>query len=457
MVDGWSRLAVRNPISLIGMILMTVCIVLFFFLFLLDLLGFLDNPYLGLVTFVTLPAGSALGLVLIPIGVFWARRRQRSLRQLWPRVDLNEPRHRHITLFVLATTAVNLLLISIAAYGGVHYMESPSFCGQVCHTVMEPQFVAYQDAPHSRVACVSCHVGAGATHFAHAKLAGVRQLVAVTTRTYERPIPFPVAAMRPARDTCEQCHWPDKYHGDQMREFREFGDDEENTESVTRMLIHVGGGSERLGIASGIHWHMNIANEIEYIALDPQRQTIPWVRLRDREGRVREYVVEGTTPEDLAAGERRLMDCMDCHNRPSHTFMASAERAVDQALARELISRELPFVRRETVAALKEEYPSQAAAFEAIAARLRAFYRAEYPDRFGADAPAVDRAIAAAQGIYRRNVFPSMNVTWGTYPNERGHMDSPGCFRCHDDEHVAADGSVIRMDCTICHTMLEDE
>jgi hypothetical protein len=276
-------------------------------------------------------------------------------------------------------------------------------------------------------------------------------MLAVAFNTHSRPIPSPVHNLRPARETCEQCHWPEKFHGDKVRVIREYADDETNTESTTTMDIHVGGGSERLAIAAGIHWHMNVANEIEYIATDDKRQVIPWVRLKDRLGNVREYQVEGVSPEDLAKGERRRLDCVDCHNRPSHPFDPTSEKAVDRTLATGEMPRTLPFVRREAVAALKEAYPTQSAGIDAIAARLREFYRTKYSDVYMGRRQEVERAVSAAQQAYRRNIFPSMNVTWGTYPNNIGHMDFPGCFRCHDDSHKTSAGKTIGQDCELCH------
>jgi len=318
---------------------------------------------------------------------------------------------------------------------------------------MKPEFVAYQDGPHSRVTCVQCHIGPGASWFARSKVSGTRQVFAVTLKTYSRPIPSPVQNLRPARDTCEQCHWPEKFHGDVVRKVYEYGDDEKNTESVTTLNVHVGGGSERLGVATGIHWHMNVANEVEYIATDDKRQVIPYVRLKDRFGNVREYVAEGTTPEQLAKGERRRMDCMDCHNRPSHPMAATAERAVDQAIARGEIPRTLPFVRRESVKALKASYPSEGAATEAISRSLRDFYRTEHQDAYMTKRQDVEKTVVAAQRIFSRNVFPEMNVQFGTYANNIGHMDFPGCFRCHDDNHKSKDGKTINQECDTCHSI----
>jgi hypothetical protein len=316
---------------------------------------------------------------------------------------------------------------------------------------MKPEFTAYQDGPHSRVTCVQCHIGSGASWFAKSKLSGTRQLFAVSFRTYSRPIPSPVQNLRPARDTCEQCHWPEKFHGDKIRRVFEYAEDEKNTESLTTLQVHVGGGSERLGIAQGIHWHMNVANEVEYIATDDKRQVIPWVRVKDRFGGVREYVAEGTRPEDLAKGERRRMDCMDCHNRPSHPMAATPERAVNELLARGDIPKTLPFVRREAVKALKANYPSEAAADEGISRTLRDFYRSQSPDVYMSQRQDVEKAVNATVNLFRRNVFPEMNVSFGTYSNNIGHMDFPGCFRCHDDNHKSQDGKKIGQDCDACH------
>ena len=273
----------------------------------------------------------------------------------------------------------------------------------------------------------------------------------MTFQTYSRPIPSPVQALRPAQEVCEQCHWPEKFHGDIIRRVAEYGDDEKNTESVTTLQVHVGGGSARLGIAQGIHWHMNVANEVDYISTDDKRQVIPWVRIKDRQGNVREYVTPGVTADQLAKGERRRMDCMDCHNRPSHPMAATPERAVNELIARGEIPRTLPFVRREAVKALKVSYPTELAATDGIARELREFYRTEANEIYMTKRQDVEKAVGATASIYSRNVFPEMNVQFGTYPNNIGHMDFPGCFRCHDDNHKTKDGKTIGQDCDSCH------
>jgi NapC/NirT cytochrome c family, N-terminal region len=441
---------IRSRLSLAGVALTTVSALLFLILFALDLLGLINSPYIGLLIYVALPAAFALGLIAIPLGN-WRRGHADADASLWPVFDFNSPRTRKTMTIVAFATLANIVVISMASYGAVHYTETPQFCGQVCHTVMHPEFTAYQDGPHARVACVDCHVGEGAASFARAKLAGVRQLVHVVTGRYPRPVPEPARSLRPARETCERCHWPEKFHGDKTRRVYEYAEDEANTESVTTLQVHVGGGSQRLGIAAGIHWHMNIANEVEYIATDDKRQTIPWVRIKDRFGAVREYVVAGVTPEQLAKGERRRMDCMDCHNRPSHVISMTPERAVNDVLARGDMSKTLPFIRREAVKAIKASYTNQTAAAQGVSRSLSEFYRSEKPDVYASRRADVDKAVQITTAIYLRNVFPEMNVLFGTYSNNIGHIDSPGCFRCHDDDHKSKEGKAIGQDCETCH------
>jgi hypothetical protein len=312
---------------------------------------------------------------------------------------------------------------------------------------MEPQYVGHQNGAHARVPCVACHVGPGVGALVQSKMAGTRQLWQLAAGHVPRPVPSPVQSMRPPQFTCENCHSPEHVHGEEVRVFREYADDERNTETATTMALFVGGGSGTAVAGSGIHWHMNLANEIDYVTTDDTRSVIPYVRLRTRDGQVREYTAPNTTPEQIAAGKRRRMDCMDCHNRPAHTFFATPQRAVDQAIAAGAIPRELPFVRREAVAALSAAYPDKEAALAAIAASLERHFTANPP----ADTRLVRQAVLGAQDVWARNVFPAMNVTWGTYPNHIGHLDSPGCFRCHDDEHKTGDGRVIRQDCELCH------
>jgi hypothetical protein len=438
------------------MVLTTISAVLFLVVFLADLFGLHTNPYIGIVFFLVLPALFLLGLVLIPLGA-WIERRRRAAGKApalltWPRIDLNNPRQRTVAVSIFVLSMANVVIVSLAAYRGVEYLDSVQFCGQACHTVMRPEFVAHGGAPHSQIKCVDCHVGAGASSFAQAKLAGTRRVVAVALQNYPKPIVASPERLLAAAETCERCHWSDKDHGDKIRRVYEYGDDEKNTESLTTLRVHVGGGDPRRGTATGIHWHMNLGNEIEYVASDGGRQTIPYVRMKDPSGVVREYIADGSKLEDFAGRERRRMDCTDCHNRPSHAMASTAERAVNDAMSRGEIPKTLPFAHRESVKALKASYSSEDVAVRNISQALRNFYGTG--SGAGASAPAaqdVETIVATVTTIYRRNVFPDMNVTFGTYANNIGHIDSPGCFRCHDDSHKATDGRKIGQDCDVCH------
>ena len=432
--------------------LTTVSAVVFLVVFFADVFGLRMNPYMGIVAFLVLPTLFVLGLVLIPIGVYLARRHEQLGKAAtvltWPVLDLNRTRTRNVAALLIFLTFLNIVVISLAAFRGVDYMDSPQFCGQVCHTVMQPEFTGYLNGPHARVPCVACHIGPGAPWFVKSKLSGTRQLFAVALHTYPEPIPSPVQSLRPARDTCEQCHWPERFTGDVVKQLPAFGDDEANTPSPTTLRLHIGSGNG-MG-ANGIHWHMAPSTRVTYITTDPKRQTIVWVEVADKSG-VRTFRAEGVTDEQLSKGEKRQMDCMDCHNRPSHKFDATPEHAVDNALATGFISQTLPFVRREAVAALKASYPTREAAAAGIEKRLSAFFAQQLGAQAGSRKADVARAIATTQALYERNVFPAMKVAWGTYSSNIGHTDSPGCFRCHDDAKKTSDGRVIKQDCDLCH------
>jgi len=457
------KLLGTNWITLLGATLTTVSALLILAFLILGLLEFTSSPYIGIMAFLVLPAVFVAGLLLIPAGAYWERRRRRKLglvegatERTYPTIDFNEPRVRHVGAVVAVLTAVNLLLISIVSYEAVVYMETVEFCGQVCHTVMEPEFTTYMGSPHSRVACVECHIGPGAPWFVRSKLSGVGQVFAVTFNTYDRPIPVPVENLRPSRDTCEQCHWPQKFTGDRIRVIEKFADDETNTPLKTVLLMHIGGGS----MTSGIHgWHMAPGRETYYVASDRQRQTIPWVQVRDSDGTVKEYKTEELTDNTPPQGERRLMDCIDCHNRPTHIF-EDPDQGMNRALATGLISREIPFIKKVGVEALQATELKTAGGGDRsaqIEKQIRDYYQSNHPEFYSARKDLIDTAIREIQAIYKRNVFPEMNADWTTYPTNIGHERFPGCFRCHDSAHTAESGEVIEQDCEKCHTILAQE
>jgi len=443
---------VRHPLAMAGIGLATAAAVVFIALVLAMYLGMLPNPYAGLVVFVGLPLVFLVGLLLIPWGVTLQRRAiaRGEKGDEWPVIDFRQARTRRIGLGIAVFTAVNIVIFLVAGYGTLHWMESPQFCGQVCHEPMHPQYTAWQNAPHSNVTCVQCHIGEGGEAFVHYKTAGLRQLFHVVTNNYPRPIPG-VADMRPALQTCGNCHWPERSVGDAVRVRRTYGDDEANTESATALTLHLGGPGTPTG--RGIHWHANPNLKIDYVYTDDARQEIPWVRVTRPDGSVQEFSADGVTAGQLAAGRERTMDCLDCHNVVAHRIALSAEEAVDREITAGGVSRGLPFVRREGVKLLQASYQSTDAALAAIDQGLRGFYQTQSGQ---IDAAALEKSVAALQTIYQRNVFPVMNVTFGVYPDNIGHMASQGCFRCHDGSHTAKDGSSITSDCESCHRMLDE-
>jgi hypothetical protein len=286
------------------------------------------------------------------------------------------------------------------------------------------------------------------------KVSGSYQVYAVIFHKYPQPIPTPVANLRPAQQTCEQCHWPRKFYGAQLKVFYHYGDDEKNTPRQIRMLINTGGAQSNTGFPSGIHWHMNIENRITYIATDAQHQVIPWVQARDMQGRNTVYAAKGAslTPKQIETATKHLMDCIDCHDRPSHVF-TPPDRSVDDSLLAGRIDRSLPFIKQQGVLELAKSYATTDQALRGIATDIQQFYSAKYPDVYASRRTSIQAAITDLQHIYQSTVFPYMKVDWRTHPNNIGHFYTPGCFRCHDGQHVSSDGKVIPKDCNTCHTV----
>lgn len=436
-------LLTSNWIGALGVVLTTSGGLLWLFMLPTMIRGEAENPYLGILTFMILPGVFFAGLALIPVGWWLSHRaghtpKPRSLRSFG--------------IFLGVTTAANMLIGSQFTYRAVHHMESVQFCGQTCHTVMEPEFVAHQNSPHSRVSCTECHIGEGADWFVKSKLSGVRQVFAVVLNTYSKPIPTPVHNLRPARETCEQCHWPQKYGADRLRRIGTYAEDEANTRSDTVLLMHIGGG----GSGPGIHGaHLGDGVAIHYRTGDEKRLTIPYVEL-EKNGKKEVFLATGAKLEDTEKLETRTMDCIDCHTRPSHTFDLP-ERAINTAIDRGQVSQSLPFVRKQAAELLKASYPNSAEATRQIADKLKAFYKEKYPAISASRQAEIGAAAAALAGIWKRNVFPAMNVTWGAYPNQIGHTDFPGCFRCHDADHTSKAGNTIQQDCNACHQLLAME
>lgn len=447
----------NNPISLIGVIIVTTATV-----FLISLAPAMwgekvSNPYMGIVIFMLLPACFIFGLILIPLGIWLRNRREQRLgvkQSSFPPLDFKNADFRKLAIFIGLTTFVNVVIAGQVAYTSVGYMDGVEFCGRTCHTVMQPEYTAYLNSPHARVECVKCHIGPGAGWFVKSKLSGTWQVIAVTLNIYPRPIPTPVRNLRPARETCETCHWPQKFGGDRLRVINKFADDETNTQSKTVLLMRIGGGNG----SSGIHgFHLGAGVQMRYAPADESRQTIPVVEYTRGDGKWVRFVAGDAKPDDLAKLNKpeamRVMDCMDCHNRPSHTFQIP-ERAVDNAMGDGRIASDLPFAKKQALEILKMEYPNQQEGMQRIAAQFEKFYADKQPDVYAKRTADVKKSASEVAHIWGRNVFPEMRVKWGSYPNNLGHTDFPGCFRCHDDNHASTDGRKISQDCASCHSLL---
>ncbi len=449
----------RNYLSFAGTAIVLASFMCIVFLFLIELNSSHEQPYLAIFTFILFPAIMIFGLVVIIAGILLERRRRRKSPALeiaaYPVLDLNNPRMRRTFLVLMCAAFLFLFLSAFGSYRVYEYSESVTFCGQTCH-VMKPEFTAYNVSPHAQVACVECHVGGGAEWYVRAKFNGVRQLYGVTFGTYNKPIQTPVHNMRPANDTCAKCHWSEKFHGDELKVFNHYGYDEKNSLNQIRMLIKVGGGNAANGQVGGIHWHMNLANEIEYIATDEKRQDIPWVRFKDASGKVIEYQTQNAqfTAQQIEQSPKRRMDCIDCHNRPAHVYLPP-DKAVDNSFDANKLDASLPFLKLKAVEVLTKSYNSTDEAVQSIAANLDEYYRSSHADVYAAKKDSINSAAAEIQRIYQTYFFPEMKTDWQTHADNIGHYKVQGCFRCHDGQHFSKEGKVIRNECSICHTTVD--
>jgi nitrate/TMAO reductase-like tetraheme cytochrome c subunit len=442
----------NNPLSLIGGALTTASAFVLVGFWVVSIFGHAgaNNPYIGLVLDLFLPGLFVLGLVLIPIGIF-IRRRQLvgagAVPAEFPQIDLRNPAFRHGIEIVVIATFINFVIVGTATYRGVSYMDSPHFCGQSCH-VMAPQWAAFQESPHSSVDCVQCHVGSGMKSYIHAKVNGTKQLVEVTFHTWPTPIRANLNALRPARETCEACHSPTRFVGEKLLVKTTFGDDDKNSMTRTVLVLHLGG-VDSVSHFTGIHGHH--LNNFEYVATDDTLQTILSVTATNPDGSRTEYI--SSDAKGPIQGVRRTMDCIDCHNQATHVFQ-TAEEAVDEAMLDGTPDPNLPFMHKQALQLIQATYSSQAEAGQKITSGLEDFYRSQYPQLWSSQHSQIDASARRLVGIYDRNVFPNMKITWGTYPNNIGHMAYPGCFRCHDGSHTSKDGKTLSNDCSLCHNLL---
>lgn len=453
----------RSYFNLISFIGSAIAAVSFFMIAYLFIVGFFfeeSNSYLGLFTYIIMPAFFVFGLILIPIGMIIDHKRKGKvkkeyLEKNWPILDFNQVKYRNaFTIFGIGTIFF-LFLTGLGSYEAFHYTESVKFCGTLCHEVMEPEYVAYQNSPHAKIACVECHVGSGASWYLRSKLSGLRQVYAVLTDNFSRPIETPLENLRPAQETCEQCHWPQKFYSRQLRNEKHFLTDSGNTEWNISLQMKIGPSHSAYGLSEGIHWHINPEVKIEYIQQD-KRNKIPWIKytnLKTGEETIYEDSYKSLEKEQIAEAESRKMDCMDCHNRPSHHYYTPAE-FIDHSITAGDIAKDLPYIKKLTMDLFVEEYTNTDSAMLAIENYINTFYSEEYPDLYKNRKNDIEKAITAIKTQFNLNIFPEMGVNWDAYPDHIGHTTFNGCFRCHDDNHVSESGKTITKDCNLCHTII---
>jgi nitrate/TMAO reductase-like tetraheme cytochrome c subunit len=456
----WRGLS-ANWVGAAGVVLTTSSFVLFILAEALRILGLITNAYIGLITYLALPALFVLGLLLIPIGWWIFRRRTRkTTRELLSErfeADFLEARPRGSKLFntIAILTVLNVIFLAAGSTRMLRFMDQPEFCGTACHSVMSPEWTTYQQSSHARVRCVDCHVGEGLEAEFDAKLNGAWQMISVTFDLYERPIPTPVHNLRPARETCEKCHWPDAFYGNRIKRVVHFADDRDSTPRYTTLSLKIGSGR---GVKRGeIHWHVAGHNQVRYLQADDKRLAMHWVEVRKPDGGYRRFnnrkLADPGSWEDEQ--QLRILDCVDCHNRATHIF-EDPEEAVDRRIASGLIDRSLPYIKRQSLEALTGSYP-KGKARESIDLDLRGYYRLYHPEQIAQNGPAIDSAVEALRQAHARNIHERMQVTWNVYPDHLGHRRGPGCRRCHSPDLLDERGEAIPSDCTLCHSILAYE
>ncbi|MBL8736795.1 MAG: NapC/NirT family cytochrome c [Planctomycetes bacterium] len=452
------RLLRSNWITSLGAALMTLAVLALVTLFGMHMMGGAwAGPYVGLLTTLVVPAVFLAGLAMVPTGLFLYRKR------LAERIAQLSDRPMSLARAVVVLTAVNFAAVGTIGYGGAHYMSSVEFCGKACHSVMEPEYVSFLRSPHQRVDCVKCHVAPGAQGYIEAKLNGTKQLLGVITGDYARPIPTPVHNLVPANQTCEQCHWPEKYLGTKLKVKPHFREDEKVT-GYTNVLLMRTGGTRPDGSSEGIHWHVHPDATVEYVATDAARTQIPWLRVVRRDGTQQIYTRPGVPAEPRPAGELRKMDCNDCHNRSAHAFELPGD-ALDTAFAHGMLPRDIPFLKQRAMAALQASWTRD----EAVGG-IRNHLLQAYAAAGGIDAvlqPRLEQVAKDLGEIWLRNNWPERKLGWNSYPDLATHA---GCFRCHDGEHATPDGKGVVFgprltdsgapvrdgSCNRCHTVLSE-
>ena len=448
-----------NWLSITGFILAVNSLVLILIMFIISLTSGTGSTYVGLYTYIVLPAFLIIGLILIPIGMLVRVKKEvdgEITVQRWPYLDLNLKAHRSALLKVSVVTFLFLIASAMGSYQAFIYTESVDFCGKLCHKVMEPEHTTYLHSPHARVACVECHVGEGASWYVKSKMSGLYQVYSVLFHKYSQPIETPLVNLRPARETCEKCHWPQKFYARKLVSQLRFLPDSGNTEWTYSMLMKIGPTYSGQGLREGIHWHINPDVKIEYVSGSRDRESIPWVKYTNlKTGVVKIFQDESNkiAAKAMDTLEHRIVDCMDCHNRPSHLYR-TPQVYIDNAMVAGTIPADLPYIKQTAMETLEKKWTDKDSAITYIKDNITKVYKENYPDVFGKRKSAIDKAIAGIIEAYSLNTFPYMRVDASRYLNHIGHKESDGCFRCHSGRHKTDKGETISKDCNLCHTII---
>ncbi len=450
--------SIKNWVSITGAVIAVFNLATIFSLVVLNWVFNFGGTYIGLFIYMVLPAFMIFGLLLIPIGMRINRARAKKADQdgfskNWPILDFNNLGTRNASLIFVVGTVFLLVISSVGSYEAFHYTESVEFCGKLCHQVMEPEYTTYHGSAHERVACVECHVGSGASWYVKSKMSGLYQVYSVLANKYPTPIPTPIADLRPAQETCEKCHWPEKFYDRKMKLKYSYLTDDENTERIINLQMKTSSEITSEGIQKGIHQHISPDVRIEYKTLTANRQIIPWVRYTNLKTGESEVFTDNEQPlsqNQLDSLETRVMDCLDCHNRPSHNYNVP-QNFIDKSMSQGKISKTLPGIKQISMTALYKEYSTKDSAFMAIRNQVTEYYKSSYPDLAVSRKADIEKAIVEIQDGYSNNIFPAMKASWKAYPNNIGHLETDGCYRCHNDRHTTTKGKVISKDCNLCH------
>jgi hypothetical protein len=472
LIKSAIKKASRSKISVVGIAMVGVLLPVLLVMMLLDLQGLISAPYFVFLIHLVIWPLCGLGILLIFLGLFFSRKNEEDIGLYaleYIQEQLARPgrfvRVRKLIYLAIISTLLTVFVLGITSYQGFVYTESVGFCGVFCHRVMEPQYVTYRNSPHSSVRCVQCHLdGEGQALLKRSKLSGVKQLFATATDSYSRPIVTPLSSLRPERGNCIGCHRPEKFSGDRLYVRKKFLPDEENTQVQTVMLMRVGSGGYQGHQMGGIHWHTSEDFEVFYRHIDQEREKIVEVIMTGPDGSRRVYREPPVAGQETAtagsaralAGEVRKMDCIDCHNRPAHIFLLPAE-AIDQKMLTGAIPLSLPYIKRQALEAVTGEYETAEIALRSISQSLTSWYRDNHLGQTAAEQELLTQAVRGAQQAYKENVFPGMNIGWGTYRSQLGHTDDNGCFRCHGRLQDESTGKTLVADCHACHVIIAED